>query len=311
MSDQATDAVDPMEKAMSLIANSEEESDELEDDEQLQATEDEGEESEDGEDTATEETPAVVIEFAGNKFEVPEGTPPELVGKVQEIGKNLQADYTRKTQELVSRETQAAEIVKNDLEQGRRVVATAIEQAKAVILAVGGFYTPQQMAQLAETDPQEWIRQNARQTQLSQYLGELQQHQQMLDEQSKQADAKRIEAAKQQAWQRLNAEGINHEALQKTWQDAKSVYSFLTDERLSQVLDAESWLVLRDAIAFRQLKAQKPAATKQVAEAPKLPVGKKPMSKDDRARLDARKAVSRKGGASMRDLASFIATNSR
>ena len=127
MSDQATDAVDPMEKAMSLIANSEEESDELEDDEQLQATEDEGEESEDGEDTATEETPAVVIEFAGNKFEVPEGTPPELVGKVQEIGKNLQADYTRKTQELVSRETQAAEIVKNDLEQGRRVVATAIE----------------------------------------------------------------------------------------------------------------------------------------------------------------------------------------
>lgn len=311
MADQATEAVDPMEKALSLIANSEQESEELEDEEQLDATEDEGEESEDGDSTATEETPAVVVEFAGQKFEVPEGTPPELVGKVQEIGKSLQADYTRKTQELVSRETQAAEIVRNDIEQGRRVVASAIEQAQAIIQAVGGFYTPQQMAQLAETDPQEWIRQNARQSQLIQYMGELQQRQQMLDEQAKQADAKRTETAKQQAWQRLSAEGITHEALQKTWQDAKSTYSFLTDERLGQVLDAESWLVLRDAIAFRQLKAQKPAATKQVAEAPKLPTGKKPMSKDDRARLDARKAVQRKGGAGLRDLASFIATNSR
>ena len=131
-----------------------------------------------------------------------------------------------------------------------------------------------------------------------------------LDQQVKQADAQRMEAAKQEAWQRLNAEGIDRKGLEKLWMDAKQTFN-LTDERLSQVLDADSWFVLRDAIAYRQLKAQTPAVTKKVAEAPQLPKAKQPMPQEVRQKLDARKAVTRKGGASMRDLAAFIATNSR
>lgn len=313
MDDQANEAIDPMDTAASLIANSLDESDPPEDDEeQVDAAEETGEESEDAdtEEGGATEAPKEVV-FAGQKFELPAGTPPEVVERVAEIGKQLQGDYTRKTQELASREKQAAEVVQRELDTGRQQIQQAIVQAQAVIEAVGGFMDPAQLAQLAETDPQAWIQANARQQQLSAYLARVQQHAQAVEQQAKQAEQQRIEAAKQEAWQRLNAEGIDHKALQKLWTDARESFPFLTDEKLSQVLDADSWLVLKDAIAYRQLKAQKTSVAKKVAEAPRMPQAKQPMPKEVREKLDARKAVSRKGGASMRDLAAFIATNSR
>ena len=313
MTDQATEAIDPMDAAAALIANSLDESDPPEDDEEQDAApEDAGEEPEDAEaeEPSATEAPKEVT-FAGQKFDLPANTPPEVVEKVAEIGKQLQGDYTRKTQELASREKQAAEIVQNELNQGRQHIQQAIHQAQAVIQAVGGFMDPAQMAQLAETDPSAWIQANARQQQLSAYLGQVQQQAQALEQQAKQVEAQRQEAAKQEAWQRLNAEGIDRKGLERLWGDAKEAFPFLSDEKLDKVIDAESWLVLRDAIAYRQLKAQAPAVTKKVAEAPKLPQAKQPMSQEVRQKLDARKAVTRKGGASMRDLAAFIATNSR
>lgn len=312
MTDQANEAIDPMDTAAALIANSLDESDPPEEDkEQPEATEETGEESEDAqpEEEGATEAPKEVV-FAGQKFDLPANTPPEVVEKVAEIGKQLQGDYTRKTQELASREKQAAEIVQNELKQGQQHINQALQQARAVIQAVGGFMDPAQLAQLAETDPAAWVQANARQQQLGAYMAHLQQQAQELDQQVKQADAQRMEAAKQEAWQRLNAEGIDRKGLEKLWMDAKQTFN-LTDERLSQVLDADSWLVLRDAIAYRQLKAQTPAVTKKVAEAPQLPKAKQPMPQEVRQKLDARKAVTRKGGASMRDLAAFIATNSR
>lgn len=312
MTDQANEAIDPMDTAAALIANSLDESDPPEEDEeQPEATEETGEESEDAqpEEEGATEAPKEVV-FAGQKFDLPANTPPEVVEKVAEIGKQLQGDYTRKTQELASREKQAAEIVQNELKQGQQHINQALQQARAVIQAVVGFMDPAQLAQLAETDPAAWVQANARQQQLGAYMAHLQQQAQELDQQVKQADAQRMEAAKQEAWQRLNAEGIDRKGLEKLWMDAKQTFN-LTDERLSQVLDADSWLVLRDAIAYRQLKAQTPAVTKKVAEAPQLPKAKQPMPQEVRQKLDARKAVTRKGGASMRDLAAFIATNQR
>jgi len=312
MDDQANEAIDPMDQAASLIANSLDESEPPEEDEeQTEAPEEPGEESEDAEaeEASATEAPKEVV-FAGQKFDLPANTPPEVVEKVAEIGKQLQGDYTRKTQELASREKQAAEIVQNELNQGRQHINQALQQAQAVIQAVGGFMDPAQLAQLAETDPTAWVQANARQQQLSAYLAQVQQQAQALEQQAKQANAQRQEAAKHEAWQRLNAEGIDRKGLEKLWSGAKEAYGF-TDERLSQAIDAESWLVLRDAIAYRQLKAQKPAISKKVAEAPQLPKPKQPMPQDVRQKLDARKAVTKKGGASMRDLAAFIATNSR
>lgn len=312
MLDQANEAIDPMKQAMNLIANSDEESDPPEDDEeQIDPPEDDGEEVDpDADEEGATEPPKREVLFAGQKFAIPEDTPPEVAAQIEETGKAMQADYTRKTQELVSRERQAAEIVQNELNQGRQQLSQAVQQVQAVLQTVGGLMSPAELAQLAATDPQGWIQANARQQQITSMLGQLQQQAQLVDQQTKQADAHRQEVAKQEAWQRLNAEGIDNAGLQKLWVSAKQHYG-LSDERLAQVLDAESWLVLRDAIAMRELKAQKPAITKKVNEAPRLPEGKKPMSKDDRARLDARKAVQRKGGAGMRDLAAFITTNTR
>jgi len=311
MEDQAQGAVDPLDAAASLIANSVDESDDIEDDdeEQVEASETEAEESEDAtEEESATEAPREVL-FAGQKFTLPEGLPPEVIAQVEEVGKNLQGDYTRKTQELVSREKQAAEMVQRNLNEGHQHVQQAIQQAQAVIQAVGGLMDQAQLAQLAQTDPAAWVQENAKQQYLLSYVNQIQQHAQAIEQQAKQAEANRIEVAKQEAWQRLDAEGIDREGLKKIWTDAKESFSFLTDERLAQVLDAESWLVLRDAIAYRQLKAKAPTLTKAAKEAPRLPEAKQPMPKDVRAKLDARKAVTKRGGASMRDLAAFIATN--
>lgn len=312
MTDQAIEAIDPMDKAAALIANSLEESDPPEEDEeQEQAPEEIAKESEDAEaeEASATEAPKEVV-FAGQKFDLPANTPPEVVEKVAEVGKQLQGDYTRKTQELVSREKQAAEVVQQELDAGRQQINQALQQAQAVIQAVGGFMDPAHLAQLAETDPAAWVQANARQQQLGAYLAQVQRHAQELEQQAQHANAQRQEAAKQEAWQRLNAEGIDRKGLEKLWGDAKASYG-LTDERLAQAIDAETWIVLRDAIAYRQLKAQTPAVTKKVAEAPQLPKAKQPMPQEVRQKLDARKAVTRKGGASMRDLAAFIATNQR
>lgn len=311
MEDQADTAVDPFEQAVNLIANSEEESDDLDNEDQENAPEGDEDESSDAEEASATDAPKREVQFAGQKFEIPDGTPEEVAVKVEEIGKNLQADYTRKTQDLVSRERQAAEVVQRELDTGRQHIQQAMQQAQALIQVTGGFMDPTEMARLAQEDPQAWIAQNARQQQLQAYFGQLNQQAQVLEQQAKQAMEQAESASKQAALQKLEAEGVNHEALTKLWGDAKTHFG-LTDERLSQVLDAESWLVLRDAVAFRQLKAQKPAVTKQAAAAPKLPEApKRPMSKDDRARLDARKAVQRRGGAGLRDLAAFIETNKR
>lgn len=310
--DQADEAVDTLDRAAQLIANSpdEDESDDIDEIDGEAPPEKDGEDDSDAKDGATE-TPKREVTFAGQKFEIPEGTPEDVAVKVEEIGKNLQADYTRKTQDLVSREKQAAEIVQSELNQGKQHIQQALMQAQAIIQAIGGFMGPEEMARLAQEDPQAWIAQSARQGQINALIDQLNTQAQAVVQQAQQAEMMRLEAAKQEAWQRLSEEGINREGLQKLWGDAKQAYPFITDERLNQVLDAESWLVLRDAIAYRQLKAKAPATVKAAAQAPKLPEAKKPMSKDDRSRLDARKAVQKKGGASLRDLAAFIETNKR
>ena len=81
MTDQATEAIDPMDAAAALIANSLDESEPPEDDEEQDAApEDAGEESEDAE---TEEEGATEapkeVTFAGQKFDLPANTPPEVV----------------------------------------------------------------------------------------------------------------------------------------------------------------------------------------------------------------------------------------
>ncbi len=41
---------------------------------------------------------ALVVEFYGKKWELPQGTPPELAEGVKKMADDLKADYTRKTQ---------------------------------------------------------------------------------------------------------------------------------------------------------------------------------------------------------------------
>ena len=201
MEDQAQGAVDPLDAAASLIANSIDESDDIEDDdeEQVEASETEAEESEDAtEEESATEAPREVL-FAGQKFTLPEGLPPEVIAQVEEVGKNLQGDYTRKTQELVSREKQAAEIVQRNLNEGRQQVQQAIQQAHAVIQAVGGLMDPAQLAQLAAEDPTAYVQHQARQQQLQAYLGNLQQQAQMVEQQAQAVAAQRAEIAKQES----------------------------------------------------------------------------------------------------------------
>lgn len=321
MTDQANEAIDPMDAAAALIANSLEESDPPEDDEEQDAApEDAGEESEDAEteEEGATEAPKEVV-FAGQKFDLPANTPPEVVEKVAEIGKQLQGDYTRKTQELASREKQAAEIVQNELNQGRQRVGTALEQANLVaqaLFATGRIMSRAQIAELAQVNPSEAF---VRQAELNQFEDVYRQLTQQAEQQKQEREDEK--ARDENARRARLAEGTD-----KTREYVKTLpdWSPKVDAELSAytadwgqaareeiAANPVFYTAVMKAMKYDGLTAQKPAISKKVAEAPQLPKAKQPMPQEVRQKLDARKAVTRKGGASMRDLAAFIATNQR
>ena len=97
--------------------------------------------------------------------------------------------------------------------------------------------------------------------------------------------------------------GIDRDRLAKAYQDVSKTYGF-TQEELGQVLDHRQVRVMLDALAYRQLKEQKPAVQKKVSEAPKLPNKANPTPQK---RKDVQLEKRFQGGrAKLNDLAAYL-----
>ena len=268
------------------------------------------EESDDDEsdDEEAEDTPAperkLKVTVKGD-----DGTDQEIEVDEAEVvkGYQRQADYTRKTQELAQREHQAVEILKAKHDEFAQDYLSKAEASRAAIVQLAGLKSEEEMALLAQSDPAEWAAENQRRQSIAAVVGHL--DQQIIAERQaiEQRQAEAIQQARtemfQKSWAELQKDGIDREKLAKAYSDVSKAYGFSGDE-LAQVLDHRQVRVMLDALAYRQLKAQKPAVQKKVEAAPKLPQKATPTVKDRKTQqLEGRF----KGGrAKLNDLASYL-----
>jgi hypothetical protein len=216
-----------------------------------------------------EPTPLKVA-FDGKEWELPPGTPPEVAAGVKKMADELKADYTRKTQSVAEMTRHAEERSKAVQQQAELVAVTStkvvelrevqrqIEQIEAIDFNA-----------LADQDPQQAIRLQAVHTRL---LQQREAKQREFFETKQQAEAltaqQRQRALEQAAAELKKAVPDFTPKMAQAIRENTRAYGF-SDAELENVTDHRLVLVLKDAMSWRQLQAQKPQAMKKVAEAPR------------------------------------------
>lgn len=218
-----------------------------------------------------------------------------------------QRDYTRKTQELAKRENEAVEFLTKKHEEIRSQYLSQAELTRAAIVQMAGIKSEDEMAALATTDPSAWVAESQRQRQIGNYLNQLSQQ---IDGEKQQAKAQEEQRTQQQrqkqfseAWDVLSKDGIDKEKLSKIYGGATEKYGFSSEE-LATVYDHRMVRVLKDAVAYQALKAQKPAVMQKAQNAPRMPSRQAAPAQE---RID--KALDNKfksGRAKLNDLAAYL-----
>lgn len=274
-------------------------------DEEANAAEDESEEDDSDEESAkppSERKIAVPIKAEDGTETTVEVDETELIK-----GYQRQADYSRKTQQLAERESQAVEFLKSKHDEIRSQYLQQAEAARMAVAQMAGIKTEAQLAELAQQDPAAWVAEVQRQKQIGGFLQGLDQQlnaeRQRAAMEAQQRQQQAMQSQFQKTWQVLEAEKIDKPALAKIYEGVNKTYG-ITPEELSNVYDYRIVKMMRDATAYQQLKAAKPEVTRKVTEAPKLPAKQAPA-----AEVRQRKALDSKfqsGRAKLNDLAAYL-----
>lgn len=263
-------------------------------------SDDEGEEADD------EPAPVEKITL---KVKGEDGTEETVETTIEELEASYmrQQDYTRKTQALATRENDAVKFFTNKHEEIRNQYLAQAELTRSAVANLAGFKSDSEMAQLANDDPAMWVSENQRQKQIVSYLNQLdesiQSEKQQALTQAEQAEQTRKAQLFSTSWEVLQKEGIDKPKLEKIYGDVNKNYGF-SQEELSTVLDYRMVQVMRDAVAFRALKAQKADVTKKAQSAPRMPTRQTQPANERRDRdLDAK---FKSGRAKLKDLAEFL-----
>ncbi len=246
------------------------------------------------------------------KFKVPvkgeDGADTTLEVDEKELvaGYQRHADYTRKTQELANREREVTQVVSQRLQEGQNYYMQQAQIAQAAVRQLAGLRSPDEMAVLAQTDPAQWVAEQQRERAISGVLSQLQEGIQREQAQVQQVEVQNKQQAFQYAWNVLQSEGVDKPALQKIYQKATEKYG-IPQEALANLYDPKQVLILRDAIAYQELKASKASVTKKATEAPRLPTQRQSAPRDE-ARSKALDKKFSSGRAKLDDLAEFLYT---
>ena len=270
--------------------------------EELEAGSADDESAQDEASDDAEPTPLKVA-FDGKEWELPPGTPPEVAAGVKKMADELKADYTRKTQSVAEMTRHAEERSKAVQQQAELVAVTStkvvelrevqrqIEQIEAIDFNA-----------LADQDPQQAIRLQAAHTRL---LQQREAKQREFFETKQQAEAltaqQRQRALEQAAAELKKAVPDFTPKMAQAIRENTRAYGF-TDAELENVTDHRLVLALKDAMAWRQLQAQKPQAMKKVTEAPKVIKPQAPIPK--RENQSAAERLKKTGRAS--ELINFL-----
>ena len=289
-----------------------------EEDEDLPEDPSEEEDKSEDEEDSPDDAALAAAEAAKNqtsdlKFKVPvkgedgSETTVEVDQKELIAGYQRQSDYTRKTMALADKEREVTQAVSSKLAQGQEQLAEQAQIAHAAIQQIAGILTPQQMAQLAQSDPAAWVQEQQRQAHVSQVLNQLQGMTQQQRAQLNQRQAEMAETQKAETWKELTKEGIDRPKLKGIFDVMIEKYGE-TPERLSGVMDTRMVKIMRDAAAYQELLAKKAAVVKKVAEAPRLPAQRQSVPKNEQVSKDLNSRF-RSGKAKLNDLASYLANS--
>lgn len=222
-------------------------------------------------------------------------------------GYQRQKAFTQKTQALAEQSRQAAQLVEQKLTEGRNYYLQQAQAAKSAILQVAGLKSEQELAELAATDPSAWVQEQQRMRAVGGYLSQLDQQIQQEQQKVHQEGQQRYAAMVNRAWEVLSEKGIDKPKLASMYEAGAKAYGYKPEE-IQANIDPRSVLMLKDALAYRELQAKKPQVTQKVQTAEKLPAPKKSLPSQDRKNAELNKRFS-SGRASRNDLAAWIAAN--
>lgn len=271
--------------------------------------EDTGEEADDGQEEGEEPEDPTPVEKLTVKVKGENGEEETLELTPEEVAASYmrQRDYTKKSQALAQRETEAVQFITQKHQEIQSQYIQQAETLREAIVGLAGIKSEDEMAALATSDPAAWVAEQQRQRQLSAYLNSVNQkidgEKQAKAEAEQRQTAQRIQSMYQQSWDVLSKEGIDKPKLAKIYETISKSYG-VTDTELGSIYDARYVKIMRDAAAYQALKAQKPEVTKKLANAPRLPSKQTPPAQERLNReLDNK---FRSGKAKLSDLAALL-----
>lgn len=221
-------------------------------------------------------------------------------------GYTRHSDYTRKTQELARREEQAVEVVRTKVTEAQNHYVQQAQMAQALVAHLAGMKSPEEMQHLAVNDPAAYVAESARAQQIQHVIGGLQNRWQQEQFQQQQQQQQALQKSFSQCWGVLGNKGIDKPKLQHIFETVSKDYG-IDQERFATLNDPAVVLVMRDAVAYRELQKKTAEVKKKAASAPRLPPQHNvPRNETRDKRLSERL---RTGRGSRDDLASFIAQN--
>lgn len=268
------------------------------DDEQIDL---EGEEPE--EETALAETKVTFkVKNEDGTEETVEFTPDELPKALMR-----QRDYTKKTQALAERESEAVKFITQKHEEIRRQYLSQAELTRTAIVNMAGIKSESEMAQLANSDPAAWVAEQQRQRQIGSYIQQLDQQinseKQAAQQQAQQQNQAALVQQYQKTWEVLGQQKIDKPKLADIYNKASKNYGF-SDAELGNVYDHRLVLALKDAVAFRELQSKKAEVTKKAESAPRMPTRQASPVQARRDQVLEQKFKS--GRAKLNDLAEYL-----
>lgn len=219
-------------------------------------------------------------------------------------GYQRHADYSRKTAELARREEQATEIVRAKVTEAQTHFVQKAQMAEALVARLAGLRSPEEMLELSRLDPATYVAEQARQQQVHSMIAGLQNQWQQERFRQQQEQQTAMQQSFSRCWGVLGQKGIDKPKLQHIFETVSKDYG-ISQDRFSTLNDPAVVMVMKDAVAYRELLKKKSEVTQKATAAPRLP------QKQSVPRNDApdKKRVERlrTGRGSRDDLAAFIA----
>lgn len=284
---------------------------EEEEEQAIDATEEEADESpaEDDEESSEEDAEQTSVRKVKVPVKGEDGADQTLEVDEKELiaGYLRRSDYSRKTEELAKQEREVTQVLATKHQEMQEHYVQQAQLARMAVAQLAGLKSSQEMAELAQTDPSAWVQEQQRATAIQGVMAQIEQGLQREQAQRDQQMELARSQAFQNAWSVLQKEGFDRPKLETLYKKASDTFGF-TNEELSQVMDPKAVLVLRDALAYRELKNKKAEVTKQAGKAAPLPAQRQTVPKQEQ-RMKALDSKFRSGKAKLSDLAAFIANS--